>query len=141
MMQDDNYNYELYHWGIKGMKWGVRRYQKADGTRTAAGKKRRKNRRGDIHEDYARAHDGRSVKELSDKELRDRNNRLQMERQHADLTKKTSKGKKFVQGFIATAGTLVALEGAYKTYKRFGNGALDGIGDWVIRSIDLKNLA
>lgn len=32
--------YELYHWGIKGMKWGVRRYQNEDGTLTAAGKRR-----------------------------------------------------------------------------------------------------
>lgn len=31
---------ELCHWGIKGMKWGVRRYQNEDGTLTAAGKKR-----------------------------------------------------------------------------------------------------
>lgn len=30
----------LYHHGIKGMKWGVRRFQKKDGTLTAAGKKR-----------------------------------------------------------------------------------------------------
>lgn len=28
----------LCHWGIKGMKWGVRRYQNKDGTLTAAGK-------------------------------------------------------------------------------------------------------
>lgn len=33
---------ELYHYGVKGMKWGVRRYQYADGTYTPAGKKRYK---------------------------------------------------------------------------------------------------
>lgn len=31
---------ELYHFGIKGQKWGVRRYQNEDGTWTAAGKER-----------------------------------------------------------------------------------------------------
>ena len=31
---------ELYHFGIKGQKWGVRRYQKKDGSLTPAGKKR-----------------------------------------------------------------------------------------------------
>lgn len=32
--------YELYHYGVKGMKWGVRRYQNADGSLTEAGKKK-----------------------------------------------------------------------------------------------------
>lgn len=34
------YTDELSHYGIKGMKWGVRRYQKKDGSLTSAGKSR-----------------------------------------------------------------------------------------------------
>ncbi len=34
------YNDQIWHWGIPGMKWGVRRYQNKDGTLTEAGKKR-----------------------------------------------------------------------------------------------------
>lgn len=33
-------NGELYHWGVKGMKWGIRRYQNKDGSLTAAGRNR-----------------------------------------------------------------------------------------------------
>lgn len=33
-------NPELKHWGVKGMKWGIRRYQNKDGSLTRAGKKR-----------------------------------------------------------------------------------------------------
>lgn len=33
-------NNELTHWGIKGQKWGVRKYQNKDGSLTPAGKQR-----------------------------------------------------------------------------------------------------
>lgn len=51
---------ELYHHGIKGMKWGVRRYQNADGSLTAAGQKRYDR---DIRENNAKKKDNR-IKDL-----------------------------------------------------------------------------
>lgn len=33
-------NDELYHHGIKGQRWGVRRFQNADGSLTSAGRQR-----------------------------------------------------------------------------------------------------
>lgn len=47
---------EIYHYGVLGMKWGVRRYQNRDGSLTAEGKKRY-NR--DIAENLAKKKDSR----------------------------------------------------------------------------------
>lgn len=110
---------ELMHYGIKGMRWGVRR------KRTS-------------HEDYQKAHNKKSVREMSDKELRERNNRLQMEQQYAQLTKKKNRGKKIVATIVAGAATINALAGAYNTYKKYGNMALDKVGDLVVSGIDLS---
>lgn len=50
--------YELRHHGVKGMKWGVRRYRNKDGSLTPAGKKRYDR---DVRENNAKKKDNRIV--------------------------------------------------------------------------------
>lgn len=128
--------YELTHAGIKGMKWGVRRFQNKDGSLTPAGRKRQA--RKEVHEDYAKAHSKKSIKQMSDAELKERNKRLEAEANYQRLTQKTGRGKKAVQAFISTAGTISAAVAAYGTYKALANNGIDKIGDWVVKGIDLS---
>ena len=87
------YKDELYHWGIKGMKWGVRRYQNKNGTLTAAGKKHYSGD-GNAGEDaeqveYAPKRTGKDASAYTDEELRARISRMQMEDQYRTLMGKT----------------------------------------------------
>lgn len=149
---------ELMHHGVKGQRWGVRRYQNKDGSLTAAGRKRYDQ---DIRDNNAKKKENRIVidgpdakrwvkedinrskklvdatkdmtKELkniesntprprnskkldlskmSDKELRDRINRANLERQYNDMFAdpgRVSKGRQYARSFLDGAGTVLTV--------------------------------
>ena len=70
------YGEELCHFGIKGMRWGVRRYRNPDGTLTEAGKKR-----------YGpdAKFTKRKASEMTDEELRKAIDRMNLEKNYRSL--------------------------------------------------------
>ena len=90
----------LIHHGILGMKWGVRRYQNKDGSLTSAGKKRYSDN-DDIKEAPQKNTEEpkkKSVKDMSDEELRREVNRMQLEQNYLRMTgQNIEKGKSAVE--------------------------------------------
>lgn len=82
---------ELYHFGVKGMKWGVRKDRK----RSISSKRSRSDSK-----DYTESRDllKKSPNKLSNAELRKINERLNLEQRYSDLTTiQKQKGQSFVK--------------------------------------------
>lgn len=101
-------NNELYHYGVLGMKWGRRKAVSRD---SAAASRIRK----------------KKVSQMSNQELRDLNNRLNLEQQNKELSRKSSKGRTAVKAFIKTAGTIAAVSSAVTIYAKHGKQAYSTI--------------
>ncbi len=105
-------NGELYHWGVKGQKWGVRRYQNKDGTLKPAGRKRRKDTSNwsDDAKEAAKIKK-KSVHEMSNAELQKLNNRQNLERQYSQMNPGAVK-----RGIAAVASTAAFMGTILKVY-------------------------
>lgn len=129
---------ELYHYGVLGMKWGVRKDRSRDGF----GKKKKKTKlvlespfsqKKRQVESKTKAPDSSSaakgvnkISDMSDDELRSLINRMQLEQQYRDLLpKKQEKGKSFAKKFLAKNAEYVLTQVVQQSANRAIKSALD----------------
>lgn len=130
--------YVLCHHGVKGQKWGIRRYQNKDGSLTAAGRKRYNSMSADAKE--VEVIKKKKVSEMSNAELRKYNERANLERQYANLNPSAAhKGMKFVKGAAATLGTALTLynnsDKIVKLGSKIGNRIVNSVGNMVVKDL------
>ena len=125
-------NNELFHYGVKGMKWGVHRTHAEVRSDTIKRQTKKIGLAGDISRNTSSAFNtasdlaGRAsrsgkpskrikneLSKMSDQELRNRLNRINMEQQYASLNpSRISRGAAHASNALAVLGSLAAIGGS-----------------------------
>lgn len=148
MTDHEDVKNELIHYGVKGMKWGVHRGGKSSSSKSSlkkillgkleSVKLRRPSKKGKVKVskkvegklEPKKTDKKKGLGEMSDAELRSAINRLQMERQYAELTR-VSKKKSALR-----TGREIAAEVAVHSAKQVGKQYVTHLMNNAIKNFD-----
>lgn len=127
-------NNQLTHWGVKGMRWGVRKDRSV-----SSGGSRKRSRLSDDHVEVSNLRK-KKISEMSNAELQRVNNRTQLEQNYKRLhPSSVKKGIAIVAASAATMNTLLNLynnsDKIVKAGSRVGNKIIDAAGNMIMKDL------